>query len=891
MRDNKMRRKMADSFLSALKEDVIPWERGWDLEEAPQNATTGNRYRGSNHLWLNYVAKEQGYSDPRWCTFIQAKEKGWRIKKGEKGTQIEFFTHYDKKKKKNITYQEAEQLRDELSKEDYAERIMIFTKNSTVFNAEQIEGIPAREKRVEKFPADQLLKQRNVLLKNMNLKFEEGGDQASYSPRQDRIRMPKMEQFHDAYGYMATFLHEAAHATGHPTRLHREQSFSKGSPGYAREELRAEIASAFTAQELGTAAVTEKQMQNHKAYIQDWVKILEKEPEELFAAVREAQGISDYLIEKGEFHSLDLAQETALEQELLEHQEETGSAEIQKEAGVEIQKESARADKSATMQELERQKDQEPARNPPAENQEEARKENAREEDRERNPMQDGRVEILGLYEWNEKDMVYYRKDSKNNLTDGITIIDDVDPIIVHSIPGIAETDGIDSKLFAEKVQWHHPELHFSESQLKWIDKGTEKHSIIPPEENGIEVLGLYEKNGQDQYVHYTYKGEEYLSDGKTKHYNREKIQHVLSGEGMERAASLDRDKFMEKMGALRYFEPEKRLLDSLGTMEQDGAVKMPMRPQNTPEEQEKNAQKKTAALYEDIQELASAEEKLGIPEEDRLTAWAGDYAYYEAKLGIPPEEIHSRLEEYSGMQSGNELEELDNESQRGNREAVQEVLLTPGYARASEEMAAMILDRNSEVPLYCYSHADGISQKISEMPEEREGKVFIVNKNAFYSRKDFFPSITCEWSESSAFTDNTIYSVSEFDTLMESADRELCGKQKKIVGKYGDLDTAYEKATEEEFYDLGYRKVKFTIDTRQGDSVIHKPERQDIGDGDGSVINFLSQFPSYQMEVRELKQQAEIERKLENSMAEDGLQTGHPIARAADRNTRRRGR
>ncbi len=823
MRDNKMRRKMIEGFLSALKEEIIPWERNWEPGEVPQNATTEARYRGTNSLWLNCVAQEKGYEDPRWCTFLQAKEKGWRIKKGERGTQIEFFTYYDKERKKNITNQDAEELRKALGREDYAKRVTTFTKNSTVFNAEQIEGIPARERREIGFPAERLLEWRDILLKNMSVHFEEGGDRAYYSSGADAIRMPRVEQFHDAYGYMTTFLHEAAHATGHPSRLRRDLSSARGTLGYAREELRAEVASAFTAQELGTAPVTEEQMRNHKAYIQDWIRLLEKDPEELFSAVRAAQEISDYLIEKGEFLSL-----AALEQEALEHREEAG------------------------------------------------------------------KVEILGLYDWNGNELVYYRKDGKANLTDGIADIQDVDFMMMHSIPGCKETDGIDSSLFAEKVRHHHPELNFSESQLRWIDRKTEKNSIIPPEENGIAVLGLYEEHGR-QYVHYSFDGKEYLSDGEEKHQGKEKVQERLSREGMEKADALDREKFMERMGVMRYVGENGKLLDSLGMMERDGAVRMPERPE----------EKRGVSRHVQIQELAALEEKLNIPDEERLTCWAGDYACYEEKLGISPEEIRSRLEEYSSMQPGNGLEdwkkERDKESRKGNQEAAQEVLLTTGYVRASERMAAMIFDRNPEVPLYCYSYAEGKSQRISDMPEDREGKMYIVSKDAFYGRKDFFPSITCEWSESDAFGENTIYTVSEFDALMESADREFIEKKTTILDKYGDQDAVWEKGTEEECHYFGYEKVRFSIDIRKGDATIHTTERQDVGDGDGSAIKFLSQFPSYHSEVGELRRQAgeelvqEVKRAGKRQRASreevDEQKDGQPKARMPDRNAKRKGR
>ena len=178
---------------------------------------------------------------------------------------------------------------------------------------------------------------------------------------------------------------------------------------------------------------------------------------------------------------------------------------------------------------------------------------------------------------------------------------------------------------------------------------------------------------------------------------------------------------------------------------------------------------------------------------------------------------------------------------------------------------------------------------------------MYIVSKDAFYGRKDFFPSITCEWSESDAFGENTIYTVSEFDALMESADREFIEKKTTILDKYGDQDAVWEKGTEEECHYFGYEKVRFSIDIRKGDATIHTTERQDVGDGDGSAIKFLSQFPSYHSEVGELRRQAgeelvqEVKRAGKRQRASreevDEQKDGQPKARMPDRNAKRKGR
>ncbi len=299
---NKMREEMANRFLAALKEDVIPWHKEWSsLSARPYNAVSQSSYHGMNSFWLAYCQAESGYQDPRWCTFKQASEKGWQIRKGEKGTKIEFWSLYDTETKKTLVRDQEEQLRNTLGMEEFYKRVRPTVSVYTVFNGEQIEGIPEIE--IERHMLDEkmLLEMRNALLKNMAVGFQEGKEEAFYRPDEDCIYMPDIERFENEYAYMSILLHEAGHATGHESRMNREIRNTFGSAEYAKEELRAEIASAFTAQALNLPDIDSAPMENHKAYVQNWIEILENNPDELFHAIRDAEKISDYLIEEGGF--------------------------------------------------------------------------------------------------------------------------------------------------------------------------------------------------------------------------------------------------------------------------------------------------------------------------------------------------------------------------------------------------------------------------------------------------------------------------------------------------------------------------------------------------------------------------------------------------------------
>ena len=120
-------------------------------------------------------------------------------------------------------------------------------------------------------------------------------------------------------------------------------------------------------------------------------------------------------------------------------------------------------------------------------------------------------------------------------------------------------------------------------------------------------------------------------------------------------------------------------------------------------------------------------------------------------------------------------------------------------------------------------------------------------------------PTITCNWSESPEFEDGKTYSVLEFDTIMKQADEEHISARKAGLDKYGS-DEEWENADKDDYYRwLGYDKTNFTVNLSNGDSFT---ERQDIGDGYGGVIDFLSQYKIYSKTVEELRAAANSEQK-----------------------------
>ncbi len=280
--------QVANGIIDQLRKGTASWVRPWEPGEQfmPYNPTTGNEYRGGNALWLMSQAESRGYDDARWLTYRQAQEQGAQVRKGEKGTPIQFWK-----------WQGLEPVRDAQGKpmldgEGNPVRELVRYErprvlSAVVFNAQQIDGLPPapdrpalpeweRHERAERILAGSGVDLRHV-----------SGDRAFYRLSEDRITLPERGQFATGDRYYATALHELGHATGHPSRLDRDMAHPFGSEGYAREELRAEIGSLMLGGQLGIG----HDPSQHVAYIGSWIKALEQDPREVFRAAADAEKI------------------------------------------------------------------------------------------------------------------------------------------------------------------------------------------------------------------------------------------------------------------------------------------------------------------------------------------------------------------------------------------------------------------------------------------------------------------------------------------------------------------------------------------------------------------------------------------------------------------------
>lgn len=283
--------EVAARIIEQLEQGTAPWQKPWQPGELrlPYNPTTGKEYRGMNSLWLHM----QGHSDPRWMTYNQAAAEGAQVRKGSKGTHIVYWKFSEERK---ATDEQGRPVIDPDTGKQKTVTVQLERPRSfmaVVFNGSQIDGLPPLEARPTGPEPERHARAEAILANSGAVIRHEPGDRAFYRPSTDSITLPERNQFPTADNYYATALHELGHWTGHPSRLDRDLAHPFGSEGYAREELRAEIASLM----LGERLEIGHDPGQHAAYVGSWVKALKEDPKEIFRAASDAERISGYVMD------------------------------------------------------------------------------------------------------------------------------------------------------------------------------------------------------------------------------------------------------------------------------------------------------------------------------------------------------------------------------------------------------------------------------------------------------------------------------------------------------------------------------------------------------------------------------------------------------------------
>lgn len=278
--------KVTAKIIAGLERGELSWVKPWSGGHMEGRIVrplrhNGVAYRGINVLMLWGAAMEHGYVSPMWMTFRQAQELGGHVRKGERGHLVVYAD----------TITRTEEGADGAEEE----RRIPFMKGYTVFNVEQIDGLP-EQYQMQPVPVQSSMQRiagAESFFAATGADIRHGGNSAHYSGGSDHVQMPVFEAFRSPEAYYATLAHELMHWTKHPARLDRDFGRKRwGDEGYAREELVAELGAAFLCADL---ALTPEPGADHAAYIQSWLKVLKDDKRAIFTAAAQAQRAADYL--------------------------------------------------------------------------------------------------------------------------------------------------------------------------------------------------------------------------------------------------------------------------------------------------------------------------------------------------------------------------------------------------------------------------------------------------------------------------------------------------------------------------------------------------------------------------------------------------------------------
>ena len=282
-------RRITNQIIADLEKGVKSWTKPWKGGDANSRITmprrhSGEQYQGINILSLWASSMKQEFSSATWMTFKQAKEIGGHILKGEKGSLVVYANTMNRS--------------EENDKGEEIEYQIPYMKGYTVFNVEQIEGLPEDYYDKPEITANPVerIERAEKFFSDTGANIHNGGHQAFYTVQHDYVKLPYIEAFTDAENYYATLAHEITHWTRHPDRLDRDLGRKAwGDEGYAEEELVAELGASFICADLG---IKLEDREDHSAYIASWLEVLKNDKRAIFRAAAHAQRAVNYLHEQ-----------------------------------------------------------------------------------------------------------------------------------------------------------------------------------------------------------------------------------------------------------------------------------------------------------------------------------------------------------------------------------------------------------------------------------------------------------------------------------------------------------------------------------------------------------------------------------------------------------------
>ena len=278
--------EITDKIIAQMEQGRLPWVQPWESSHAacavglPVNASTQRHYSGINILILWGAVFDREFTSQSWLTFKQAKALGGTVRKGEHGQVVCYADRF--------TPQSG---REQARVEGREPQAIPFLKRYRVFNIDQCDGLPEDiMANPQPLPERDIIPRAEKLAKASGADIRHGGNKAFYSPSLDYIQLPPQPAFTDQINFYRTLFHELSHQTGHPSRLDRDQTGSFGSKAYAREELVAEMGSAFICAALNIVPTV-----RHADYLASWLGVLKEDKRAIFRAASQAGAAAEYL--------------------------------------------------------------------------------------------------------------------------------------------------------------------------------------------------------------------------------------------------------------------------------------------------------------------------------------------------------------------------------------------------------------------------------------------------------------------------------------------------------------------------------------------------------------------------------------------------------------------
>jgi antirestriction protein ArdC len=260
---------------------VQPWSNSATSPGLPRNATTGRAYSGVNVLILWGAVIAGAYPNQGWLTFRQALTAGGCVRKGEQGMTVCYADRFTPEAEKQRSAEQGDDVRS-----------IPFLKRFVVFNVAQCDGLPEQYYAdAPPLPERELVPVAENLISATCADFRVGGARAFYNPSEDFVQVPPQPAFDHQINFYRTALHELGHWTGHTSRLARSFGARFGNSAYAREELCAELTSAYLCAALGIVPTV-----RHADHLGSWLAVLREDSRAIFKAASQASKAADYLL-------------------------------------------------------------------------------------------------------------------------------------------------------------------------------------------------------------------------------------------------------------------------------------------------------------------------------------------------------------------------------------------------------------------------------------------------------------------------------------------------------------------------------------------------------------------------------------------------------------------